>query len=128
MEISMAENNIARRSIPSIIGEFLIFVAVSNHIIKRTAPAIKKSECFFRNAGKGLSSDTSFLARFAMTPIGHSEHQNRAQKRDPTINIGHPKAQLTSAAGFCIGSDGPRNKSNSIRKKNGVTALCSIAG
>lgn len=89
---------------PRLNGEFLIAVAVSNQMTKRTAPAIKKSELRFRNAGNGRSRAMTFLAIEAMTPIGHREHQNLAQKRAPIIMTGHPIAQATIAAGFFSGS------------------------
>ena len=83
-----------RRSNPSLAGEFLILVAVSNQITKRTAPAIRKSECLFKKAGNGFSKETRRLARLDITPIGHSEHQNLAHISEPPIRIGHPSAQL----------------------------------
>ncbi len=108
---------------PTLNGEFLMFVAVSNHMINRTATAMTMSLRFFRKVGNGFSKEIILLASLLMVPMGHKEHQNRDQKNAPRISIGHPTAQLKRAAGFFIGSAGPRNRSTRSMKKNGVTAL-----
>ena len=118
----------AKSNKPRFSGEFLIAVAVSNHITKRTAPAIKKSELRFRNAGNGRSRAIIFLDNEAITPIGHKEHQNRAQNKAPMISIGQPIDQAINAAGFFNGSCGPKNRNTSIIKKNGTAALWRTAG
>ena len=58
-----------------------------------------------------------------MVPIGQTEHQSLAQRNDPIISIGQPKAHPNSAAGFLRGSAGPRKRKANRMKKNGVAAL-----
>ena len=128
MDTTIAEISIAVSSIPKWAGELLMSVAVSNQMTDSTAPAIRKSLWFRSAAGKGRSRDTILCDSFANVPIGQSVHQNLANNKAPMISIGHPSAHPNRAAGFLVGSEGPRNRNARRMNRNGVVALWSIAG
>ena len=78
-----ARPKILRRRIPVLKGEFRISVAVSNQMMNKAEQAIIQSLFCFKKAGSGISNALIFFAKLLKVPIGHKEHQNRAQIKDP---------------------------------------------
>jgi hypothetical protein len=111
------------KRIPEPQGDETIPKTWSAHVIAINIASISQMPYFFRNAGTGRFTPTSFCMKSDNVAKGQIAHQNLPRKRK-TIGIrGHHKTHMRAVPGLSCALLGPARSSYPMRPNTAATGI-----